>query len=166
MYAGISHLYDLNFREALGSLGEAGKCGITGEPSDSVILVPVDGNSSNRLLSNLAYVLPEYAKKWSLTIGYTIHHEIGALHFVTPIEFKSVNEARAKEVNFWDFNTLVEGFALSEEKLVLLWDYLTQHHVKGLHKIDVISLGVSVDVLSMVSWRAALSERKRILSGF
>lgn len=163
MYAGIAHLYDLSMQDGMASLGEHGKCLITGEQSPSVILVPVDGDVKNRLYSNLAYVMPEHAKRWNLNVRYTLTHEVGTVHFNTPIAFKKPNEKALSQVNFWDFNTLVEGFSLTEEKVPLLWDFFTQYHVKGIEKIDIVSLGVSIDLWSMLSWQQAIMERKNLL---
>lgn len=168
-YGGLQHLYrETSLKNILSSFGEGKSCVLTDfyskvdapKPTSKLMVVTVDAITADPLFSNLACVYESYAAKWAFNVTYKITHELGTVHFRSPMDFYEYNKSMLAKVNIWDFTTLTNGFPRTDENLVLLWDFLTQNHVKGIEQIDFLAHGVSIDQEAMKFWRG----RKRAAS--
>jgi hypothetical protein len=165
-YCGLQHLYGVtSLRRIIEILGEANKnllekfvfpkIVLVGQKSEQLVIITVDGDPNNTLPSNVVLVSESCIRSWKCLVSYKLQCEFGTIHFRSPLDFKVANQSFLAEASYDDFCVLTAGFPLSQEALIRAWEYLTQHHVKGIEQIDFAKHDVSIDQMSVKIWQQA-----------
>jgi len=129
--------------EMLTKLSENGKCLITGE-SGKVTPVPVDTNPDNFLPSNVSCVSDEIASGISYTLYYNAELWDYKLEFESSPVFMDYNLSILSLIRTQCLGDGGQFQKPDHKHFVGLFEYLTKKHVKGIHKISLVS-GVSMD---------------------
>jgi len=121
-------------------LSEDGICLLTGV-TENLTYMPVDTNVNNILPSNMACISVGVAEKVSFTCYYhvTLQNNFKII-FDTPPLFKAYNLAIIE-----NFEELPPPSAETGDAIIKLFEVLTKKHVKGIHSIEELSKGVTID---------------------